>query len=104
MEDRVRPFSTGDEYICWDGHNCSHCWNSAGQEAKNFRCSLEKNIWLASMGDGQISRKVADRLGANGGNSIAWNCPEKQPRDKPAPPRKKKKKLAPGQLELVLDV
>lgn len=104
MSEGIRPFSNGEEYLSWDCHNCSHCWKSASQDAKNFRCSLEKNIYLASMGDGKISRKVADRLGANGGDRIAWDCPEKAPRDKPAPPRKKTKKLKEGQLELALDV
>ena len=71
---RVRPFSTGTQYLDWTLSNCEDC-------AKSGRCVLERALSDACIRDGTIAHSIAERMGYfahNGadGFSYVWPCGE----------------------------
>lgn len=73
----MRPFSNGTEYGMWMERNC---WRCCAKAAKNPdampRCSIEKAISLAAIMDGEVSDKIAARMGGMRKDGFMGDCTE----------------------------
>lgn len=77
-QERLQPFSCGTDFEAWSEHNCDHCVKAshlresiAGEEYTTFRCAVQKEIILASIGDGLVSKRSYDIC-------QHWDCPNRQ--------------------------
>ena len=88
-----RPFDTGSQYGDWYYHNCRRAW-------KEKRCAIACSIALAYLGDGQVSDRIAERMGfAGAGMRYTWDCPSRQEHRPRRPVRQHRAR--PGQLSLL---
>lgn len=94
-EDRVRPFSCGSEcgFWDWDEYNCSECAHGdryadgdppdGGREYEWGRCLLRDAISEAYIGDGTISKEVAEKTATPPAGpcrkefAAEWRCPSR---------------------------
>jgi len=87
--DRHIPFYCGSQKMDWHCYNCSNCTKGYDDEARAWRCDLEKAIDNAFMGDGSVSAEIAKRMGEPEDCRVHnWRCPEfvaAPPR--PSPPK-----------------
>lgn len=68
--ERVSPFSQGMQFLDWIDDNCERCSNAAKG------CKLFDGLIAASVGDGTISREIADGLGVPKNTWSDWQCKE----------------------------
>lgn len=59
------PFSNGTEFMWWQGHNCDKCvkasrYNRQTDTYTKYRCAIQRDIEMASIGDGTTSKRVYD--------------------------------------------
>lgn len=76
MAERLQPFSSGSEFADWECHNCDNCvkastYNEKTGDYTKFRCAVQKEIILAYVGDGLVSRRTYDAC-------QKWDCPYRQ--------------------------
>lgn len=76
---KIQPFSTGTEYMCWNEINCCHCRKyNPDAVTSDEGCDIEIALSFASIGDGTIPISIADRAGRNPYQHITfgWKCTE----------------------------
>lgn len=75
-----RPFSSGTQYASWTFANCEHCKHGYLNNDEQFVCEIEKAINLALIGDGNVTDKIADRMGYRDDEFLyLWQCGEFAP-------------------------
>lgn len=79
----IKPFSTGTECLIWRGNNCDECqnnydWEGSPDEGRNNKCKAEEALAMALIGDGLITKEVADFIGLQK-SGHTWLCPNKSP-------------------------
>ena len=66
MNDKIRPFSNGTEFMIWRDKNCDRCEKANTETADRTKtCPMEYDIALASVTDGSIPKESAERVGCN---------------------------------------
>jgi hypothetical protein len=75
----LRPFSSGFEHRAWTERNCAICPIAYDTDKREWRCTLEAALDLASITDGTITRAIADRMGYNDATmfQLGWPCQER---------------------------
>jgi hypothetical protein len=73
-EERISPFSQGTQFLDWIDENCEQCVHAAEG------CKMFDGLIAARVGDGTVSREIADRLGVPENTWSDWQCKELQPR------------------------
>ena len=64
MNDKMRPFSNGSEFMCWLGDNCERCKKANFETADRAKtCPMEYDLAFASVTDGLIPKESAERIG-----------------------------------------
>jgi hypothetical protein len=72
---RVRPFSSGMQYLDWQDANCCRCQKCTGDDGA---CEINDTISLAACGDGTVSAEIAKRMGYASPLAYCWECPERE--------------------------
>ncbi len=82
--DRVRPFSSGTQWIDWQDRNCCECKRIPEDEWRSERgvawglCELYDALCEASINDGTISYLQAEAIGAiKFKGYFIWDCMSK---------------------------
>ena len=71
------PFHCGAQAGDWIDHNCMRCSKSSPDECKD--CEIERAIGSAWFGGGEVTNKIAKRMGFYGNEiSLGWDCPERK--------------------------
>ena len=70
---RVRPFSSGTEYMDWERNNCGRC------NIDSDTCPYAFDMMLATVGDGTITRATAEVIGCANGELFAGRCNKREP-------------------------
>lgn len=75
-QERKQPFSCGTDFAVWTDHNCDNCvkastYNEKTGEYTKFRCAVQKELILAYIGDGLVSKRSYDIC-------QHWDCPNRQ--------------------------
>ena len=80
MENKVRPFSSGSQFIDWTAANCDRCTRGCHRLSENAPpdCPLELALFEACFDDGTITAAVAERIGYAAGE-YCWQCGEWDP-------------------------
>ena len=60
--ERIRPFSNGHEFDMWYSYNCEGCIHDRDLEQPTV-CEIQNALFDAMMGDGKISKEIADKAG-----------------------------------------
>lgn len=77
---RIRPFSNGSQFADWENRNCDRCRLAPRGEFAQYRCPIQKALGLAYWDSGDVSQKIADRMGYKPEeNRYTWDCPERVP-------------------------
>ena len=71
IKEPVRPFSCGSEYGDWKLNNCEKCVKFTEKPS----CILEIELARAYLGNGTLSKEIADRLGVRL-DTYKWFCNE----------------------------
>lgn len=74
-DERVTPFSNGDEFGSWDSANCAKCKKGYVNNGDKYVCELDEAVGLAYVGDGKITTEQAKRIGRESGDR-QWRCTE----------------------------
>jgi hypothetical protein len=76
MLERIRPFSNGFEWDCWQERNCEVCPLAYNERARRYDCEIQEALDLASIDDGTISAVIATKMGFPGDRStrLGWPC------------------------------
>jgi len=70
----MRPFSCGSQYGDWTSANCERCTKAAEGYAWPT-CEIEAALCEAYCGDGEITDRIAARMGESKGR-YNWPCGE----------------------------
>ena len=62
MTTKIRPFSTGTQYIDWQDANCCRC-QRGGEDGQGVGCEIADALGEACIGDGEVSEDIARRMG-----------------------------------------
>lgn len=79
--DVVRPFPNGTSHAIWRDENCDRCAKGYDEDARTWRCPLERAIDEGAIGDGTMDRELAVRAGLHG--VLVRGCPEFRVREMP---------------------
>lgn len=71
-------FPNGTSHEIWREANCESCTKSYDEKRRVWPCPIERAIDLASMGDGTVSKRIAERLGYTEEMLYVPPCPEKK--------------------------
>ena len=75
---RCRPFHCGTQMGDWDARNCDRC-AKVDYDARTSRCDIYDAICAGYIGDGTVSREIAERMGLPGNEcALTWDCPERE--------------------------
>jgi hypothetical protein len=74
--ERFRPFSNGSEMADWQEANCATCRLGYDIDDERYRCSMQREIDGAYLGDGTIAAATADRIGRGKRWGLANRCAE----------------------------
>ena len=77
MEQSRQIFSSGSESIDWQDRNCYKCKKNYDSEKEIVHCEIEEALSVASLTDGRIDKKLADKIGFVDG--FFQDCPERIP-------------------------
>jgi hypothetical protein len=71
----MRLFDCGSQFADWCASNCDRC--SKHNEENQLNCYLERELWYAYYGNGEICDSLGERLGGVAYNGyFLWVCPE----------------------------
>ena len=73
---RTWPFSNGMEFAGWVKNNCSVCAKSYDNDARKWRCDIERALGEAYLGNGTMPIALARRAELDGLH--AGDCKEKE--------------------------
>lgn len=98
-------FPNGTSFMIWHERNCSQCWKcpKAEHSGHNKKCAIEDAIAFAAATDGSLlhdgltSREkataIAARLNWDGISYLENDCPEREEKRPPSPPKPKTDKV-----------
>lgn len=80
MARKFRAFANGSEYQYWQSCNCEQCgkatwdepWDDMAKAGKPF-CPIQRALSAASVGSGEVNRRMAARAGL----FSKWECQER---------------------------
>ena len=78
----VRPFHCGTQFGDWQAANCLRCTKYKEEEPWDGGCEIDCALGVAYIGDGTVSREIAERMGYFEHNppgelpSYNWRCRE----------------------------
>lgn len=77
MSEKFYPFSNGSQYNDWQDSNCERCKKFDQDQADPSKCEIDFEIGKAYLGDGSVSKDIANRIGFfDHQRSYVWKCPE----------------------------
>jgi hypothetical protein len=78
MSDRIRPFSSGTQFLSWVESNCDRCTKAYDEANQAYRCTIQEAIDRASLIDGDVDEGTAARMGIDESTRAryVWPCPE----------------------------
>jgi hypothetical protein len=70
---KIRPFSTGSEFVDWCSENCDSCRISTSyRDSSDFICHLEEALIIAYFDDGHVDKSIIEKIG--GKKLFLSNC------------------------------